>query len=358
MVVLGVDPHKHTHTCVAADVRGRAVPDGELTVAARTGGHRELIGWAQARWPDRDERVWAVEDVRHVSGGLLSALVCAGERVTPVPPKLMAGARRSARTRGKSDPIDALAVARAALREDLPVYCPAPVAREAKLLVDHRDRLTARRTDVQNRLRWDLHELDPARGDSIPAGSLDRTKVLDALEGWLSEQPPSVLTAILLEHVTDCRDLSARIRAFDKQIKALAAKTVPTLLAARGCGPHTAAKILGEVGDVSRFRNDGTLAMHAGVAPIPVQSGRSDRVRLSRGGNRQLNLALHRIAVTQGRLPGPGHEYQQARRQSGDTPMHALRAHKRLLCRVVRNALLADLNNEPSATGTTIPAAA
>jgi transposase len=342
MVVLGVDPHKHTHTCVAVDERGRAVPGAELTVPARRAGHAKLIEWARSRFPDAADRRWAVEDVRHVSGGLISALVVAGETVVPVPPKLMAGARRSARARGKSDPIDALAVARAALREDLPCYAASPVAREAKLLTDHRDRLVGRRTEVINRLRWDLHELDPERGDAIRARSLDRTVVLDQLQSWLQAQPASLLRDLLLDQVADVRALSARIKTYDKKIKALAEQVVPTLVALPGCGPATAVKILGEVGDITRFRSDAALAMHAGVAPIPVQSGRSDRVRLCRSGNRQLNVALHRIALTQGRLPGAGRDYQQARRQHGDSPMHALRAHKRLLTRVVREALLTD----------------
>src|SRR4051794_27361605 len=115
MVVLGVDPHKKTHTVVAVDDAGREL--SQLTVPATTAGHLRLVRWA-SRHP---RRRWAVEDGRHVAGRLLRDLSAAGEDVTCVPTKLMAGARAGARTRGKSDPIDALAVARAALREpDLP----------------------------------------------------------------------------------------------------------------------------------------------------------------------------------------------------------------------------------------------
>jgi Transposase len=117
MVLLGVDPHKDTHTVVAVDQAGRELD--QATVAGRILGHAELLGWAPHRWPD--QRVWAVEDCRHVTGRLERDLLAAGERVVRVPPRLMAGARQAVRALGTSDPIDALAVARAALREpDLP----------------------------------------------------------------------------------------------------------------------------------------------------------------------------------------------------------------------------------------------
>jgi hypothetical protein len=120
MVLLGVDPHKDTHTVVVVDEAGRQLD--QTTVPARTLGHGELVGWARMRWPGSAQRIWAVEDCRHVSGRLERDLLAAGERVVRVPPRLMAGARQAVRTPGKSDPIDALAVARAALREPtLPV---------------------------------------------------------------------------------------------------------------------------------------------------------------------------------------------------------------------------------------------
>ena len=109
--------------------------------------------------------MWAIEDCRHLSTRLERDLLAAGQQVVRVPPKLMAQTRASARTRGKSDPIDALAVARAALREpDLPVAAHDEVSRELKLLVDRREDLVAERTRTINRLRWHLHELDPRAG--------------------------------------------------------------------------------------------------------------------------------------------------------------------------------------------------
>jgi transposase len=167
MVVIGVDAHKRTHTAVAVDEAGRKL--AEKTAAATTDGHLELVGWSRS-WP---ERTWALEDCRNLTGRLESDLLRAGEAVRRVPTKLMAGARRSAREPGKSDPIDALSVARAALREpDLPVARLDGSERELRLLVDYRDVLISDRTGHQSRLRWFLVESGipepPARKLSLP----------------------------------------------------------------------------------------------------------------------------------------------------------------------------------------------
>jgi transposase len=209
VVVLGVDVHKDTHTAVAVDQAGRRL--GEYTVRAVDAGHRRLAGWARRQFPGR--RSWAVEDCRHVSTRLERALLAAGERVVRVPPKLMAGARNSARTRGKSDPIDALAIARAALREpDLPMAEHDQCSRELKLLVDHREDLLGERTRMQNRLRWHLHELDPEL--DVPARGLGRLAVLERLTAWLAAQPGTgMVTRLAAELVADIRALTVRITA-------------------------------------------------------------------------------------------------------------------------------------------------
>lgn len=167
MVVLGVDAHKRTHTVVATDELGRKL--SEKTVAATSEGDLVALEWA-AQWP---ERTWAIEDCRHVTRRLESDLLIAGEPVVRVPTRLMAGVRSGGRERGKSDPIDALAVARAALREpDLPVARLDGEARELRLLVDHREDLVTERSRIQNRLRWHLHELLPDL--DIPPTALKR----------------------------------------------------------------------------------------------------------------------------------------------------------------------------------------
>jgi transposase len=311
MVTLGVDAHKRSHTMVATDEQGRQV--GQVTVPATSAGHLRALRWA-GRWP---QRIWAIEDCRHLSRRLERDLLGASQRVVRVPPKLMAAARRGARTRGKSDPIDALAVARAALREPgLAVAQLDGVEREVRLLCDHREDLVAERTRAQNRLRWHLHELEP--GWEIPAGGLDRTVWLDATAGRLAAHQ-GVLAEIATELVVRCRELTVRVKELERQLQRLVAPRAPSLLALAGCGALTAAKLVGETAGVGRFRSRAAFAMHNGTAPIPVWSGNHERHRLNRGGNRQLNAALHRIAVTQLRLDGAGRAYHQRRIALGDT---------------------------------------
>lgn len=320
MVVIGIDPHKSTHTAVAIDETGRKL--AEKTVAARSAGHLELVRWA-TRFP---QRTFAVEDVRHLSRRLTTELLLAGEAVVNVSPKLMAGARRSSRERGKSDPIDALAVARAALREDLPAAVLDGPERDVRLLVDHRDDLVAERTRLQNRLRWHLHELDP--GNEPVARGLDRRVVLDALAERLVDAPGTV-ARIARELVERIGDMTRTIDALEREIAGLAATLSPSLLDLAGCGSLGAAKLVGETAGIGRFRSAAAFARHNGTAPLPVWSGNTERHRLSRTGNRQLNLVLHRIAITQIRLSGPGRAYFDKRLMAGDTKTEAIRALRR-----------------------------
>src|SRR6476619_6717892 len=182
MVTFGVDAHKRTHTIVVIDDHGK--PLGQTTIGTTSKDHLGLVQWA-ARFGA--ERRWAVEDCRHLSRRLERDLLGAGEQIVRVPPKLMAHVRDSARTFGKSDPIDALAVARAAQREpDLPVARLDGAERELRLLVDHRETLVAERTRAICRLRWHLHELDP-ECDPTPR-SLDRASNYSKLEARLAGQ--------------------------------------------------------------------------------------------------------------------------------------------------------------------------
>jgi transposase len=217
-------------------------------------------------------------------------------------------------------------VARAALREDLPVATLDGPDREVRLLVDHREDLVAERTRAQNRLRWHLHELDP--GNEPAARSLDRTVVLVALETRLAEVSGTV-ARIARELVVRIRALTREINDLEREIGRLIAALTPTLLEMVGCGRLTAAKLLGEAAGVGRFRSRVAFARHNGSAPLPVWSGNTVRHRLSRTGNRQLTLALHRIAITQLQREGPGKTYLEHRRAQGDTKPEAIRALRR-----------------------------
>jgi transposase len=233
MLVLGIDPHKATHTVVAVDEPGRQV--GQRTVRARTPQHLELLAWARKLAGGR-QAVWAVEDCRQVSRRLERDLLAAGERIVRVPPKLMAGVRRSVRTPGTSDPVDALAIARAALREpDLPAARLDEPTRELQLLLDHREDLVAERTRTQNRLRWHLHELDPDL--QVPTGALDRVVWLERITQRLQQHPATLLVRIAAELVERCRALTARINQLASQLAKRVAVQAPRLLAMAGCGP-------------------------------------------------------------------------------------------------------------------------
>lgn len=337
MVTFGIDAHKRTHTVVAVDELGREL--GSKTTAATTSeDHFEMLRWAQGF---DGERLWAVEDCRHLSRRLERDLLGAGERIVRVPPKLMAHCRDSARTYGKSDPIDALAVARAALRHpDLPAAQLDGPSRELRLLVDHRDDLVAERTRHLNRLRWHLHELDAAWDP--PARQLGRIKHLDAVALRLGSFE-SMTARIAAELVERVRDLTERVNDLEREISQRVASLAPALLAIVGVGALTAAKIVAETADVRRFKSKDAFARHNGTAPLPVWSGNRERHRLSRTGNRQLNAAIHRIAVTQKRCHDDARTYLERRHDEfHNTRTEALRALKRRLSDVVYRALLED----------------
>ncbi len=332
MMVLGCDPHKRSITCGAVQA-ATGVARGSKTAAADLDGFDVLVRWARALG---GERVWAIEDCRHVSGRLERFLVARGERVVRVPPKLMAGARDGARTRGKSDAIDALAVARAAVREGvqtLPTAWLDERALELRLLVDHRDDLVAARTRDQARLRWHLHDLDPTF--HVPARALDRPLWWRRVSARLDRGPDSVRVRIARALLEQIRAQTTSIRALEAELAQLARNYAPDLLAERGCGPLTAAKLIGEFAGADRFATDAKAARTAGTAPIPASSGNRTRHRLDRGGNRQLNCALHRLAVNKGIWDPDSAAYLARKQAEGKTRKEALRCLKRHLTRRV-----------------------
>jgi transposase len=345
MIVIGSDPHKRSYT-FSAVVAGTGELRSSETVQATGAGHERLLGWARRL---DSGRVWAVEDCRHVSGKLERFLLARGERVVRVPPKLMAGRRRGSREAGKSDPIDALAVARAALEEGvetLPVACLEGPARDVKLLLDHREDLVAERTRIQNRLRWLLHDRWPEL--ELPAGCLDRLVWLDRLSGRLARCEQAADVRVMRHQLRHLRRLVREAAALERELGLLVRGLQPLLLELPGVGALTAAKLIAEIADIERFRSHAKLARLAGVAPIPAQSGNQTRVRLHRGGNRQLNAAFHRIAVTQLRCHQPAQDYIARRLSDGKTKREALRCLKRHLVRTIYNTLKDNNANAPA----------
>ncbi len=342
MMVIGIDAHKRSHTAVTIDDNGRQ--QSTKTIGTTTQDHLQLLQWATSL---DGERLWAIEDCRHLTRRLERDLIAAGESVVRVPPKLMAHIRDSARTYGKSDPIDALAVARAALREpDLPVARLDGIERELRLLIDHREDLVAERTRIISRLRWHLHELDPGW---TPPAKIDRTSAFETVTAHLDScEDKTLVHRLALQLIEHLRMLTAEINDLTAEITERVATVAPSLLAIVGCGALTAAKIAGETAQVCRFRSKDAFARHNGTAPLPVWSSNKQRHRLSRTGNRQLNAALHRIAMTQARMHPPACELMQRRKLDGDGGMEALRVLKRRLSDVVYRAMLTDQNQSLS----------
>jgi len=339
MVTIGIDAHKRSHTVVAVDERGRQL--AQRTSGTTSSDHLELVAWAACF----TERRWAVEDCRHLSRRLERDLLAAGESIVRVPPKLMANARDAARSFGKSDPIDALAVARAALREpDLPIAKLDGPEREVRLLVDHHEGLVAERTRMISRLRWHLHELDP--GNEPAARTLNHPRNLARLAERLANIKGTV-ARIARDLVDRCRELTTEINGLEQEISTLVEELAPSLLAIRGCGALTAAKIIGETAAIEHFKSPDAYARHNGTAPLPVWSSNRARHRLSRSSNRQLNASLHRIALTQARLHPGAQALHARRRANGDDGLEALRVLKRRPSDVVYRALKADATIEP-----------
>jgi len=326
MIVIGVDTHKRSHTMVALDAATGATR-GQLTIAASDEGTLDALRFAGEL---DNERVWALEDCRHVSGRLERGLLASGDRVVRVAPGLTETSRRAVREPGKSDPIDATAIARAALREGidtLPVAFLDEQAHEIRILTDYRDQLVHERVRQINRLRWHLVQIAPQLEAQIRPAGLEGPRIRARLARQLGQLPRSpqlrVAKAILKRICEICREEQALLT----ELKTLIEAHCPQLLAERGCGPVTAAIIIGHTAGAKRFPTDACFARHAGTAPIPANSGNTKRHRLHRGGDRQLNrrVAHHRALPRPHRphyprLPRPPTRRRQNQERSDPLP--------------------------------------
>jgi transposase len=332
MIVLGADTHKRSHTIAAvAAATGELL--GERTVPVGARGFGALLRWARSM---DEERVWALEDCRHVSGSLERFLIERGERVLRIPTHLTAKARRSARRRGKSDPIDALNVARAALQEGLESFPAAQLdgpELDLRLLVDHRERLVRHRVELNSTLLWHLHDLWPEL--HLPGGALFSRKWSTRIGRRLARAQQTIRVRIAREELRRLRELTVAITRLEREITELVRQIAPQLLTEPGFGPLTAAKLVGEIAGAQRFATSAKLARAAGVAPIPASSGNTRRQRLDQGGNRQINAALHRVIVTRARCHPETRDYIARRRSKGKSTREAIRCLKRYLIRRV-----------------------
>jgi len=335
VIIIGIDPHKRSLTAAALDPHSRLL--GQLRLPATSKAATQLLAWA-AVWP---ERRWAVEGASGLGRGIAQLLVAAGEQVVDVPAKLAARARLlgSSNSR-KTDLADACSVAAAAIHHRR----LRPVAVEdqtmvLRLLSDRRDDLVAERTRILSRLHVLLSDLHPGGA----------TRELSASRAAALLRRVRPITVVDVERKRIARELLADVRRLDRQVKT-ASQTVrtavgehgTTLTEMYGVGPVLAAKLLGHAGDITRFPDRDHFASYTGTAPVEASSGDLRRHRLNRGGNRQLNTALHLIAVCQIRDPSPGQAYYRRKLDQAKTPEEARRSLKRHLANVVYSHLVTD----------------
>ncbi len=260
MIVIGTDTHKSSHALAAVD-EGTGRVRGHREIKADDSGHLAAVKWARGL---DDERVWAIEDCRHVSRRLEQALVAAGERVVRVAPHRMGASRRGEREPGKSDEIDSLAVARAVVKDGVEKFPSAYLdehAMEIRLLADHRTDLVVERTRIQNRLRWHLVALCPELERSLRRGSLADPHQLDRIDRRLRRMEACARVRVAREQVQQLRSLTRQVNTLRDELLALIKAHRPQLLAETGCGPLTAAILIGRTAGAERFASDASFAL-------------------------------------------------------------------------------------------------
>jgi transposase len=340
MITIGIDPHKTTLTAVAVDPTGLQLADVRLAVTTTV--EVQLLRFADG-WP---QRRWAVEGATGLGLGVAQQLTAAGETVLDVPPKLAARARLLNTGHGrKTDAVDAASVAAVAQRHHrLRQVQPEDHTVPLRLLSDHRDDLVSEHTRIINRLHRLLREL-------IPGGAKNQLSTLQAAQALRSVRPVTAADICRKQLARDLLDslrrLDTRIKTLTKQITAAVEQTNTGLTEIRGIGPVVAAKIIGHSGDIHRFPDRNHYASYTGTAPLDASSGQQNRHRLSRLGNRQLNAAIHVIAVCQSSRPGPGRDLYLRKIAEGKTPNEARRTLKRRLSDTVYRRLVQDASTLP-----------
>jgi transposase len=335
MPAIGIDTHKSTLAASAVDDVG--IELSRTTVANSPSGHRQLLVWV-AGLPA--ERRIGIEGSGGLGLALTRALVAAGEKVVDVPPTLTARERRRGPRPAKSDPVDALAIARVTLREPkLARPGAAGPIEDLALVVRARDELVAARTQLGNRLHADLVVLDPGYEERIP--NLVAARNLAIASRVLARQR-GIRAELARDRLRELRELDRRIRKMSGHLPQLLAATGSSLTSLPGVGQVLGAKLLAESGDIRRFHSEAAFAAAAGTAPLDASSGCVQRHRLNRGGNRQLNRALHQIALVQVRWHPPARAYVERRRATGKSWLEAIRCLKRYIARAVYRTMLAD----------------
>jgi transposase len=331
MTAVGIDTHKASLAACAVDELG--APFAERTFDNDPAGHAARADWIRATAPNA---IVGIEGSASYGAALARALLADGASVREVPPQLSNRERGRTRRPGKSDPTDALAIARVTVREPaLPPVRLADRTVEIRLLVQAREDAVAEAIRVRNRLHADLVVLVPGYGKTVPnlIAQRHRRRVAGLLRHRSGVQ------------VDLARARLVRLQVLDREALSLEARIGELvgshpLLEMHGVGLITAAKLIAEAGDVRRFRSIDAFAMLAGVAPIPASSGQVQRMRLNRGGNRQLNRAFYTIAMVQAVRHPPARAFLARKAAEHKSAREAIRALKRQLVRPVFRLLL------------------
>jgi len=343
-VMIGIDPHKSSHTAVA--IGAGEEPLGDLQVRAGPSQAEQLLAWA-AGWPGR---AWAVEGAAGLGHLLAQQLVAAGEQVLDVPPKLAARVRLlQAGDTNKNDPNDAFSVAVAALRS--PARRPVLAEDHAVVLKiwakRHRDLARAR-----NQAACRLHAVVC---DLVPGGIRKEISASQAARILEQVRPAdAVIRArceLAADFLTDLRRLDAQLREANKKLAAAVRASGASLTDIFGVGPVSAGIIIGDVRQVFRFPSRDHFAAYNGTAPVEVSSGEKKICRLSLRGNRRINHAIHMAAITQIRHKhSDGRAYYDKKIAEGKTHKEALRCLKRRISDAIYARLMADARQAAAAT--------
>jgi transposase len=335
-MIVGVDPHKRSVTLEVVDVDGKVAATGRFGTGNRD--YRAMLGFVRRQWPHHR---WAVEGAQGVGRPLAQRLLADGETVVDVPARLSARVRvfdtGNAR---KTDPVDAHAVAMAALRAPkLKVLTFDEELVALRLLADRRDELSALRVQTVNRLHRLFAEL-------IPGGAprnLSATKAKTLLAGVRPRTLVGRTTRrMAVEELADLVRVDAKLKALNRELRAAVLARGSHLMDLHGIGPAGAARILADVGDIARFPDRDHFASWTGTAPLDASSGEHIRHRLSRAGNRRMNHVLYVAAISQIRQDSEGRRYYRRKLQEAKTSKEALRCRKRRLSDLVYRQLRAD----------------
>jgi transposase len=334
-IVIGVDPHKLSATIEVVDRHENVLASGRF--ATDKAGYAAMRRHVAA-WP---ERTWAVEGSNGAGRPLAQRLLANGEHVVDVPAKLAARARMLDTGHGrKTDAHDAHSVAVAAVRaKELRVLALDPQLEALRMLVDRRVELARQRTQTANRLQRLLAELTPGRAKK-DITTLQAKAILAAVRP--RDLVGKTRRRLAVEQLTDLVAIEKRIKSLSKELKGRVADSGSTLMDLPGVGPIVAARVLADVGDVTRFADRNRFASWTGTAPIEASSGEQVRHRLSRAGNRRMNHMLHIAAATQIRLDTEGRRYYRRKLATGKTRMEAMRCLKRRISDAIYRQLVAD----------------